>query len=154
MAADPVRCVSQAMPVRTAALLRHISIMHLLSIGPTSGKNPDDLVFTTASGTVLRLANWRQAVFLAARKLAGISDRFSIHDLRHTAAALMVQAGYPPKMLQAILGHASITTTLDLYGHLYPGDMDKYADHLDDAATDAGTAKIRPDNEEDDPEDS
>jgi integrase len=118
------------------------------------GKNPDDLVFTTASGTVLRLANWRQGVFLAARKLAGISDRFRIHDLRHTAAALMVQAGYPPKMLQAILGHASITTTLDLYGHLYPGDMDKYADRLDDAATDASTAKIRPDEEKDGPKDT
>jgi site-specific recombinase XerD len=35
----------------------------------------------------------------------------------------MVQAGYPPKMLQEILGHASITSTLDLYGHLYPGDL-------------------------------
>lgn len=73
--------------------------------------------------------------------LAGINDRFRIHDLRHTAAALMVQAGYPPKMLQAILGHASITTTVDLYGHLYPEDMDEYADRLDDTATDAGTAK-------------
>jgi hypothetical protein len=31
-------------------------------------------------------------------------------------------------MLQEILGHASITTALDLYGHLYPGDMDRYAD--------------------------
>ncbi|MGH3408658.1 MAG: tyrosine-type recombinase/integrase [Streptosporangiaceae bacterium] len=30
------------------------------------------------------------------------------HDLRHTAASLMIQAGYPPKMLQAIMGHASI----------------------------------------------
>lgn len=70
----------------------------------------------------------------------------------------MVQAGYPPKMLQAILGHASITTTLDLYGHLYPGDMDKYADRLDNAATEAeqeaDAAKIRPEDEEDDPEDS
>ncbi len=68
----------------------------------------------------------------------------------------MIQAGYPPKMQQAILGHASITTTLDLYGHLYPGDMDKYADRLDDAATDAatdaGTAKIRPEDEKDDPD--
>ena len=26
------------------------------------------------------------------------------------------------------VGHASITTTLDLYGHLYPGEMDRYAD--------------------------
>ena len=37
-------------------------------------------------------------------------------------------------MLQEIMGHASITTTLDLYAHLYPGDMDRYADHLGDAA--------------------
>ena len=37
----------------------------------------------------------------------------------------MIQAGYPPKMLQEIMGHASITTTLDLYGHLYPGEMDR-----------------------------
>jgi integrase len=46
----------------------------------------------------------------------------------------MIQAGYPPKMLQEIRGHASITTTLDLYGHLYPGDMDRYADRLDRAS--------------------
>ena len=118
------------------------------------GKNPDDLVFTTVSGSLVRSANWRQKVFLPARKQAGISDRFRIHDLRHTAAALMIQAGYPPKMLQEILGHAGITTTLDLYGHLYPGDMDKYADRLDDAAIDARTAKIRPEDEEDDPEDT
>ena len=115
------------------------------------GKNPDDLVFTVASGSVVRSANWRQKVFLPVRKQAGISDRFGIHDLRHTAAALMIQTGYPPKMRQQILGHASITTTLDLYGHLYPGDMDKYADRLDDAATDAGTAKIRPEDKEDGP---
>jgi Phage integrase family len=55
------------------------------------------------------------------------------HDLRHTAASLMIQAGYPPKMLQEIMGHASITTTLDLYGHLYPGEMDRYADRLNAA---------------------
>ena len=36
----------------------------------------------------------------------------------------MIQAEYPPKLLQEIMGHASITTTLDLNGHLYPGDMD------------------------------
>jgi integrase len=71
--------------------------------------------------------------------------------LRHTAASLMIQAGYPPKMLQEIMGHASITTTLDLYGHLYPGEMDRYADRLGDAAEEADPAKIRPDDEDDDP---
>jgi len=64
-----------------------------------------------------------------------------IHDLKHTAASLMIQAGYPPKILQEILGHASITTTLDLYGHLYPGEMDRYADRLDEAATEGDAPK-------------
>ncbi len=114
-----------------------------------TGKQADDLVFTMRGGSVVRLSNWRQAVFLPARAKAGLNDRFRIHDLRHTAAALMIQAGYPPKMLQEIMGHASITTTLDLYGHLYPGDMDRYADRLnsaaEDAAQDTDAARMRPD---------
>jgi integrase len=56
----------------------------------------------------------------------------------------MIQAGYPPKMLQEIMGHASITTTLDLYGHLYPGDVDRHADRPDAAVTDSDAAKMRP----------
>ena len=100
-------------------------------------------------GTVLRLSNWRLATFTPARARAGLSSRFRIHDLRHTAASLMIQAGYPPKMLQEIMGHASIATTLDLYGHLYPSDMDRYADRLGDAAELADPAKIRPDEEDD-----
>jgi site-specific recombinase XerC len=56
----------------------------------------------------------------------------------------MIQAGYPPKGLQEILGHASITTTLDLYGHLFPGDLDRWADMLDATAEQARAAKMRP----------
>ena len=62
------------------------------------------------------------------------------------------QAGYPPKMLQEIMGHASITTTLDLYGNLYPGEMDRYADRLDEAATEGDAAKMRPDEDTDETE--
>ena len=47
------------------------------------------------------------------------------------------------------MGHASITTTLDLYGHLYPGEMDRYADRLDEAAANGDVAKMRPDDDED-----
>jgi integrase len=43
-------------------------------------------------------------------------------------------------MLQEIMGHASITTTLDLYGHLYLGDMDRYAS----ASTAQPTMRVRP----------
>jgi integrase len=113
-----------------------------------TGKTPDDLLFTMPDGSMLRLSNWRLATFSPARLGAGLSVRLRIHDLRHTAAALMIQAGYPPKMLQEIMGHASITTTLDLYGHLYPGDMDRYADRLGGAAEATGKAKTRPDDDE------
>jgi len=112
-----------------------------------TGKHADDLVFTMPGGSMLRLSNWRRATFLPARSRAGVSARFRIHDLRHTAASLMIQAGYPPKMLQEIMGHASITTTLDLYGHLYPGEMDRYADRLGTAAEVSDPARIRPDDD-------
>lgn len=121
------------------------------------GKRTDNLLFTVRGGSIVRLSNWRLSVFLPACARAGTSARFRIHDLRHTAASLMIQAGYPPKMLQEIMGHASITTTLDLYGHLYPGEMDRYADRLDEAAgnaldeaaEDADAAKMRPDEDDD-----
>jgi integrase len=47
----------------------------------------------------MRLPNWRRSV-VSARRRAALSDRFRVHDLRHTAASLMIQAGYPPKMLR------------------------------------------------------
>jgi integrase len=134
---------------RTVPLPRFIAAELAIT---THGKRPDELVFTMPGGSVVRLSNWRRAVFLPARARAGLSDRFRVHDLRHTAASLMIQAGYPPKMVQEILGHASITTTLDLYGHLYPGEMDRYAARLDDAAGEADAAKMRPNDEDADPD--
>jgi integrase len=44
----------------------------------------------------------------------------SIHDLRHTAVALWIAAGANPKEVAARAGHASVSFTLDRYGHLYP----------------------------------
>ncbi len=113
-----------------------------------TGQHADALIFTVPNGSPLRLSNWWRAVFLPACTRAGISARFRVHDLRRTAASLMVQAGYPPKMLQEIMGHASITTTSTCTANLYPSDMDRYADRLDDAAGEAGTARIRPDDDE------
>jgi integrase len=55
------------------------------------------------------------------------------HDLRHTCASLLIATGAHPKAIQERLGHSSITTTLDRYGHLMPGLADQLADALDDA---------------------
>ncbi len=54
---------------------------------------------------------------------AGLSMTCDYRSLAHRCVA-DDPAGYPPKMLQEIMGHASITTPLDLYGHLDPGEMD------------------------------
>lgn len=43
----------------------------------------------------------------------------TIHDLRHTAASLLIAAGADMKAVQVILGHSTATMTMDLYGHLF-----------------------------------
>ena len=67
------------------------------------------------------------------------------------AARELLRTCKNPLTLQEIMGHASITTTPDLYGHLYPGDMDGYADRLGNAAELADPARIRPDDVDDVP---
>lgn len=42
------------------------------------------------------------------------------HDLRHFYASTLIAANVNPKMIQARLGHATITETMDIYGHLFP----------------------------------
>jgi integrase len=44
-----------------------------------------------------------------------------LHDLRHTYASLMLQAGEPIAYVKEQLGHSSIQVTVDLYGHFLPG---------------------------------
>jgi integrase len=45
----------------------------------------------------------------------------TFHGLRHTAASLMIAGGVHARAIADILGHSSITVTMDTYGHLMPG---------------------------------
>lgn len=47
--------------------------------------------------------------------------RIRIHDLRHTAATQLLERGVHPKVVQEMLGHSTITLTLDTYSHFIPG---------------------------------
>lgn len=59
---------------------------------------------------------WRPAVARAQK--AGLTKKPRIHDLRHTCASWLMQAGRPLPSVQQHLGHESIQTTSDVYGHL------------------------------------
>ncbi|ATW60730.1 integrase [Gordonia phage Bjanes7] len=74
-----------------------------------------DLAFATTRGGQIRypafFESWSDAV-----KAVGIDC--SPHDLRHTCASWMIAAGVPLPVIQAHLGHESITVTIGVYGHL------------------------------------
>jgi integrase len=54
-----------------------------------------------------------------------------LHDARHTHASLMLKQGVHPKVVQERLGHATISTTLDLYSHVAPGLQQAAAEGFD-----------------------
>lgn len=78
-----------------------------------------EFIFTTRQGTLLRRSSFRTDHWLPAVRKAGLAP-LRFHDLRHTCASILIAAGAHPKEIQARLGHSSITTTLDRYGHLMP----------------------------------
>ena len=58
--------------------------------------------------------------------------RIRIHDLRHSHASLLINQGEDYLVVKERLGHASITTTIDTYSHLYPSKQKALANKLDD----------------------
>lgn len=86
-------------------------------------------LFTGTNGGPIRLYSWRSNVWYKSLTKARTKDandpnkpvllkKPCIHDLRHTCASWLIQAGVPLPVIQAHLGHESIKTTVDRYGHL------------------------------------
>ena len=98
-----------------------------------AGEPPDALVFPAVKGRALRAQVFQRAVLTDAAEKLGI-DGLHPHALRHTAASLAIASGANVKVVQQMLGHKSATMTLDLYGHLFPDQLDEVADRLDAAA--------------------
>lgn len=64
--------------------------------------------------------------------------RFRFHDLRHTCAALLIDQGAHPKVIQEQMRHTSIRTTFDIYGHLFPQRVEEAVEQIDAALGLAG----------------
>jgi integrase len=90
------------------------------------------LVFTTEVGTPINPSNLRQRSFAPLLERAGL-PRITFHDLRHTCASLLFQKNVHPKLVQELLGHASVAITLDTYSHMLPGMGDQAAVAMENA---------------------
>jgi integrase len=92
--------------------------------------DPDELVFVAPDGGPLRASNFRQRVWSPALRRAGL-DGLHFHDLRHSAAALMIEAGAHIETIKRRLGHSSIRVTSDVYGSLLRSVDEEVASDLD-----------------------
>ena len=79
----------------------------------------DAPIFSTPTGTRVRLSNWRHKVWQPAIKKSGLPGNVTPYVLRHTAASLMAQQGVPVSTTAASLGHDP-AIYLRTYAHLYP----------------------------------
>jgi integrase len=93
---------------------------------------PTSFIFTDSQGGPIRQSNWYLRVYKPAIKsLPPEYHGTTFHDLRHTCAAYMIEAGFHPKVIQQQMQHSSIQTTMDVYGHLFEDGLDAVADAMD-----------------------
>lgn len=89
----------------------------------------DTPLFHSANGKPLQYQNFMNRVFKPAVKRTGLEE-VSFHNLRHTAASLLIHSGAPITTVAGILGHASTQMTLDVYGHWYQNDANTWMDKI------------------------
>lgn len=99
-----------------------------------------DMVFASARGTPLDLRNVLRD-FKEILRDAGLPN-MRFHDMRHTAATLMLLHGIPLLVVSRRLGHAKPSITLDIYGHYLPGMQGMAASLMDELVT-PSTAQLQ-----------
>ena len=105
---------------------------------------PEDLVFTVPQGGPLRERRFLHGQLKPAAGRAGLPETLCAHDLRHTAASLLIRVGASVKAVQRSLGHKSAVMTLDRHGHLWPDELEDLAERLDRARAAAVAPSTRP----------
>jgi integrase len=104
---------------RSIALTPHaVSLLDKYRQG-SIGVKPADLVFPNPEGEPMRPRSLTQH-FKRVSERCSLPATLRLHDLRHTAATLLLSKGIHPKIVQEILGHSTISITLDTYSHVLP----------------------------------
>ena len=107
------------------ALLRDHLLNHINGLA----RGGPSLVFGRAEGLAFDPSTVADRAHRAWRRIG--REPIGLHDCRHSYASLMIAAGVNAKALSVFMGHASITITLDRYGHLFPGSEAEAAALLD-----------------------
>ena len=113
-------------------------------VGPTWEDR--NLVFTDLEGGYFN-PRYLEKLFPKVLAEAGLPP-MRFHDLRHSAATLLLEMGVSMKVVQEILGHSSYTITADTYTHVLPAQQPEAMKHWDEEFKDAHE-NTRDDNEED-----
>jgi integrase len=113
----------------TAALERHQADQDARRRLAGDAWEENGLVFTSDVGRPL----WRSQIrkhWLALLEKAGLPP-MRVHDLRHSAASLLLAEGVPVKVASEMLGHSDVTTTLRIYAHVIEGAQEQAASAMD-----------------------
>ena len=113
------------------ALRRHRKAQAAERLRLGAGWEDNDLVFANEVGRPIAAGNLFRGSFEPLLKRAGL-PRMRFHDLRHSAATLLLGEGVHPKIVAEMLGHTRISTTLDLYSHVTPTMQRQAADAFDE----------------------
>ncbi len=89
-------------------------------------------MFDSETGEPLDRRNVTAHLFKPLLKRAGL-PKVRFHDLRHTCATLLLTKNVNPKVVSEMLGHSSISITLDTYSHVLPNMQDSAARALEEA---------------------
>jgi site-specific recombinase XerD len=113
------------------ALEQHREYTKLLRDAARDRWRESGLVFTSTVGDGMEagVVNDNLNRLLAKAEL----PRIRVHDLRHTVATILLQGGAHPKLVQELLGHSTITLTLDTYSHVTPAMHQDLTRRLDEA---------------------
>ncbi len=124
----PIRLTTSAVTALQAHLSRQLDeIEQMGSLYQLGG-----LIFATEAGTIINPSNLCDRSFRPLLKRAGLRP-IRFHDLRHTYATLLLSKNVNPKIVSEMLGHSSISITLDIYSHLLPDMQRTAAKALEDA---------------------
>jgi integrase len=104
-------------PLAIQSLKRHKVKQAEEKLASGADWNPDGLVFCTSVGTSYERTNWRVQQYRRMLERATL-PYIRPHDLRHTAATLLLLEGVQPLVVSEMLGHASVAFTLATYGHV------------------------------------